>query len=84
MTRESPLKDKVVLVVDDEPDVLETVADDLAERRLDVVADDEHHLAEPAAQRVEDAVVNDRLAVRADRVHLFQTAIAAAHAGGQH
>src|SRR4030042_370199 len=29
MTRESPLKDKVVLVVDDEPDVLETVADEL-------------------------------------------------------
>jgi len=29
MTKESPLKDKVVLVVDDEPDVLETVADEL-------------------------------------------------------
>jgi CheY-like chemotaxis protein len=29
MGQESPLKDKVVLVVDDEPDVLETVADEL-------------------------------------------------------
>jgi len=29
MTEESPLKDKVVLVVDDEPDVLETVAEEL-------------------------------------------------------
>lgn len=29
MTSESPLKDKVVLVVDDEPDVLETVAEEL-------------------------------------------------------
>jgi DNA-binding NtrC family response regulator len=29
MTSESPLKDKVVLVVDDEPDVLETVAEQL-------------------------------------------------------
>jgi len=29
MTTESPLKDKVVLVVDDEPDVLETVEDEL-------------------------------------------------------
>ena len=29
MAKESPLKDKVVLVVDDEPDVLETVADEL-------------------------------------------------------
>ena len=29
MTSESPLQDKVVLVVDDEPDVLETVAEEL-------------------------------------------------------
>ncbi len=29
MSTESPLKDKVVLVVDDEPDVLETVAEEL-------------------------------------------------------
>jgi len=29
MTKESPLKDKMVLVVEDEPDVLETVADEL-------------------------------------------------------
>jgi DNA-binding response OmpR family regulator len=29
MSKESPLKDKVVLVVDDEPDVLETVAEEL-------------------------------------------------------
>ena len=29
MTSKSPLKDKVVLVVDDEPDVLETVAEEL-------------------------------------------------------
>ena len=29
MTKESPLKDKVVLVVDDEPDVLETVEEEL-------------------------------------------------------
>ena len=29
MTSESPLKDKVVLVVDDEPDVLETVAEEI-------------------------------------------------------
>jgi CheY-like chemotaxis protein len=29
MARQSPLRDKVVLVVDDEPDVLETVADEL-------------------------------------------------------
>ena len=29
MPTESPLKDKVVLVVDDEPDILETVADEL-------------------------------------------------------
>jgi CheY-like chemotaxis protein len=29
MSKESPLKDKVILVVDDEPDVLETVADEL-------------------------------------------------------
>ncbi len=29
MTSESPLKDKVVLIVDDEPDVLETIKDEL-------------------------------------------------------
>ena len=29
MAKESPLKDKVILVVDDEPDVLETVAEEL-------------------------------------------------------
>ncbi|MBW1997012.1 MAG: response regulator [Deltaproteobacteria bacterium] len=29
MKKESPLKDKVILVVDDEPDVLETVAEEL-------------------------------------------------------
>ena len=29
MERKSPLKDKVVLVVDDEPDILETIEDQL-------------------------------------------------------
>ena len=29
MVKDSPLKDKVILVVDDEPDVIETVAEEL-------------------------------------------------------
>ncbi|MBW2610465.1 MAG: response regulator, partial [Deltaproteobacteria bacterium] len=29
MDKDSPLKDKVILVVDDEPDVLETVEEEL-------------------------------------------------------
>jgi len=29
MSKDSPLKDKIILVVDDEPDVLETVGEEL-------------------------------------------------------
>lgn len=39
MNRESPLKDKVILVVDDEPDVLETVKEDLEMCVIDEASD---------------------------------------------
>ena len=39
MPKQSPLKDKVILVVDDEPDVLETVADELDMAILHKAAD---------------------------------------------
>ena len=43
--------------------LLKTRADDFAELRLDVLADDEHELAEARAHRVVNRVVNDGLAV---------------------
>ena len=39
VNRESPLKDKVILVVDDEPDVLETVREDLEMCVIDEATD---------------------------------------------
>ncbi len=63
--------------------VFEARADNFAERLFDVVADDEHKLAEAGAQRVEDGIINDGFAAGADGINLFQTAVTAAHAGGE-
>ena len=63
---------------------LETRADDFPELRFDVVPDDEDELAEAGAHRVINRIINDRLAVGADRINLLQPAVTAAHAGGHH
>ena len=55
----------------------------LTEVRLEILTDDEDDLAEPCAQGVKNTVVHDGLAVRAESVKLFESAVAASHAGGQ-
>jgi len=60
-----------------------TGASDFLERLLEVAADDEDELAEPGAQRVVNRVVNDGFAGGADRINLFESAVSAAHAGGE-
>ena len=55
-----------------------------AEIRFEILADDEDHLAEAAADGVEDRIVHDRLAAGAEPVELFETAVARAHACGQY
>ena len=62
----------------------EVVGIDVAfEFLLEGVADDEDHLAEAGADGIFDAVVHDDFAVGAYAVHLFESAVAAAHAGSQ-
>ena len=53
----------------------------LAEVCLEIMADNEHYLAESGLKSVVDTVVHDGLALRTYAVELFETAIAAAHAG---
>ena len=65
-------------------DVLVLRADLLAEHVLEVLADDEHDLAEPGALRVEHGIVEYGLAGRAHRVHLLQPAVPGSHSRGQH
>src|ERR1035438_7255122 len=63
--------------------LLKTRADNFAELRFDVVADNEHERAKTGAHRVENGIINDGFAARADGVNLFQPTVAAAHAGGE-
>lgn len=66
-------------------DVVFVFGEDLrAKIRFEILADDEDHLAEAAADGVEDRVIHDRLAVGAETVQLFETAVARAHACGQY
>ena len=58
-------------------------ADGLAKGLFDVLADDKDELAESGAQGVEDGVIDDGFAGGADRIDLFEAAVAAAHAGGE-
>ena len=63
--------------------LFETRADGFAECLLDVFADDEDELAEAGAEGVVDGVVDDGFAGGADGVDLLETAVTAAHAGGE-
>ena len=66
-------------------DVVFVFGEDLrAKIRFEILADDEDHLAKAAADGVEDRVIHDRLAVGAETVQLFETAVARAHACGQY
>ena len=62
---------------------VEAAADLRLEFLLEVAADDEDDLAEAGALGVEHRVVEHRLAVRAHGIDLFESAVAAAHAGGE-
>ena len=55
----------------------------IAEILFEIPADDEHHLAETAADGIVDRVVHDGLAVGSQTVELFQPAVARPHAGRQ-
>ena len=50
---------------------------------LEELTDNIDHLAEAGCDGVVDGIVDDGLSVRAQAVHLFETAITAAHAGSQ-
>ena len=52
----------------------------LLEFGLEILADDEHNLAESCAVRVENGIVEDSLSGRTDRIDLLQSAIAGPHA----
>ena len=54
-----------------------------AERFLEVAADYEDDLGKAGLAGVTDGIVEDGLAVRAERVHLLEAAVAAAQAGGE-
>ncbi len=64
--------------------LLETRADDFAELRLDILANDKHKPAETGAQGVIDGIINDGLAIRPHGINLLKAAIAAAHSGRQY
>ena len=49
---------------------------------LSVPANDKYKLAETGPPRVENRIVKNRLAAGADGLHLFQSAVAGADAGG--
>ena len=51
---------------------------------LKAVADNKDHFAESGADGVVDRIVHDDFAVGAYAVHLFQSAVAAAHTGSQY
>ena len=57
--------------------------DGLLEHLLNVLADNEHDLAESGAECVVDRIVDDGFTTRADWIDLLEAAIAVAHAGGQ-
>ena len=48
---------------------------------LKAVTDDKDHLAKTGTNGVVDRIVHDNLAIGAHAVHLFQSAVAAAHSG---
>ena len=54
-----------------------------AEDLLDVLADDEHDLAEAGAVRVKDGVVENGLSRRAHGIYLLEAAITGSHSCGQ-
>ena len=56
----------------------------LAEILLKRLADHKDQLTESAANRVEDRVIHDGLAIRSQTIQLFQATIAAAHSGRQY
>ena len=54
-----------------------------AEIFFEILADNENDFAESGADSVEYRIVHYGLSLRAERIELFQTAIAASHAGGE-
>src|ERR1035441_8449595 len=61
----------------------ETAAKGLPEILLDLPANDEDELSEAGLLRIKHRVVQNRLAARADGLHLFQSAVTGADASGQ-
>ena len=79
-----PLRQLVELLVgiaDLKPGAQGAGADSLLEGLLDLMLDDEHDGLEPGAAGIVQAVIQDGLARRPDRVDLLQSAVAAAHSG---
>ena len=62
---------------------LEAAADDLFEGLFQLLFNDKYHLAEAGQNGIMYRIINNDLAVGAQRVDLLQTAVAAAHTGGQ-
>ena len=64
-------------------DVAVFARDGLLELLEEILADDVNDFAETGLHGVVDGIVNDGFAVRTDAVHLLESAVAAAHAGGE-
>ena len=75
---------EILVAVVDGNKSLVLLADFLLELRLEVLADDEDNLPEPAADRVEHRVVENRLAGRPHRIDLLQPTVTRAHARRQY
>ena len=71
----------LVGIADLEPGAQGAGTDGLLEGLLDLMLDDEHDGLEPGAAGIVQAVIQDGLARRPDRVDLLQSAVAAAHSG---
>src|SRR5882762_3047281 len=63
--------------------VFETLADAGLKGVLDVLPDNKDQLVETGADRIEHRIIDDRFSGGADRIHLFESFVSAAHARRQ-
>lgn len=70
-------------IVEDDATSFPAIADDAAHIGFEVGARDEDDLIEACGEGIADGVVEDELSVGSDGVHLFESAIAGAHTGGE-
>ena len=60
------------------------LADRLLELLPEILPDDVYDLAEACLHSIVNGIVNDCFTIRTETVHLFQSAVAAAHSGSKY